>query len=130
MSFIGNFWWAIVNFARDKGYFVKNKPFFIMLKSNCQTFCFMLALKNTKGVSMNVSAVSVAQVTASVSNKSYKQNNLKNDKNIKETSSSTSNSYITPKDSVNDKSAIFDVINEWKDFCHKQILNGQIDVIV
>ncbi|MCQ2754665.1 MAG: hypothetical protein MJ231_06425 [bacterium] len=27
-------------------------------------------------------------------------------------------------------SQIYDVINEWKYFCHKQILNGKLDIIV
>ena len=29
----------------------------------------------------------------------------------------------------NDKLKIYNSINEWKDFCHKQILKGNLDVI-
>ena len=34
------------------------------------------------------------------------------------------------KHAVNDdKARIYGSINEWKDFCHKQIMNGKLDVI-
>ena len=41
------------------------------------------------------------------------------------------NSYnTTPKRCTSiEKLGLYDSINEWKDFCHKQILSGNFDVI-
>ena len=33
------------------------------------------------------------------------------------------------KNSGIEKLGLYDSINEWKEFCHKQILNGNLDVI-
>ena len=34
-----------------------------------------------------------------------------------------------PETTEKDKISIFDSINEWKYFCHKQILEGKLDII-
>ena len=35
----------------------------------------------------------------------------------------------TPDKTLEEKSSIFDSINEWKTFCHEQILQGKLDII-
>ena len=37
--------------------------------------------------------------------------------------------HETPKDNIEERTSIFDSINEWKNFCHKQILEGKLDII-
>lgn len=34
-----------------------------------------------------------------------------------------------PENSTEDKTSLYDSINEWKNFCHKQILEGKLDII-
>lgn len=76
---------------------------------------------------MKVSAISVATIQASVSNKSYKS---KNDKNSVDVSFTEIVTHSGKSSKSNDISKIYDVINEWKDFCHKQIMSGKIDIVV
>lgn len=35
----------------------------------------------------------------------------------------------TPENVTEEKNSIFDSINEWKYFCHEQILKGKMDII-
>ena len=39
-------------------------------------------------------------------------------------------SYSNENSINTEEQKMFDVINEWKLFCHQQILNGKLDVIV
>ena len=57
--------------------------------------------------------------------------NIKNEPTQPENNGELSfNSYaLSKKGSSIEKLSLYDSINEWKDFCHKQILSGKLDVI-
>ena len=72
---------------------------------------------------MLVSAVSASSFKT-VFNTRIKNND---NKNIADTASVVLNN--TPENTNTDSVNIFDPINEWKNFCHKQILQGKLDII-
>lgn len=51
-------------------------------------------------------------------------------KGLKEQSDAASKGLSdTPDNTQKDSPSIFDSINEWKYFCHEQILQGKLDII-
>lgn len=60
-------------------------------------------------------------------NTNTKNNPVSTEKNADTVFNSLPNS--SKKTTSIEKKRLYDSINEWKDFCHKQILNGKLDVI-
>lgn len=75
---------------------------------------------------MLVSAISANNPKVIINN-NLPLNNSRSGENV----SDTSFSFLSTKKSNQDNSITktFGVINEWKAFCHEQILNGKLDVI-
>ena len=81
----------------------------------------MIEFSYRKGVYMLVSAVTANSIQTVFST------GIKNqDIGIKKTLNSLQE---IPETTEKDKISIFDSINEWKYFCHKQILEGKLDII-
>ena len=74
---------------------------------------------------MIVSAVSVNKIQTSKFGKSL---NSKNDISA-DLSPIKTKAYPKMSQSNDEEQKMFDAINEWKNFCHQQILNGKLDVI-
>lgn len=75
---------------------------------------------------MLVSAISNNRFSAA-NTSPYDKGNSKNNENITDT---TFNSLTSTKSSSeNDLTEIYDAINRWKIFCHKQIEAGKFDII-
>ena len=82
----------------------------------------MVELTYKKGVYMQVSAISSAN-NHTVFNTRV---NSRGGDNYMETALS----YLNLKsDTKSQQSELFESINEWKNFCHKQIENGKLDII-
>ena len=88
----------------------------------------MLEFIYRKGVAMLVSAISANGYNIAIhKNPNKTQSDKKADKKTDTAFNSLSSQS---KHAVNDdKARIYGSINEWKDFCHKQIINGNLDVI-
>ncbi len=83
-----------------------------------------------KGVTMLVSAISANRnETAGIGNSSYVSVNARGGDNAGDTAFNSLTSYAkrTPLD--NKLPQLYDSINEWKFFCHKQIEKGNLDII-
>ena len=78
---------------------------------------------------MLVSAVNanLLQSKKIAENPNTKNNPVSTEKNADTVFNSLPNS--SKKTTSIEKKRLYDSINEWKDFCHKQILNGKLDVI-
>ena len=83
----------------------------------------MISLVYKKGFYMLVSAISSnpVQIVRANNSETTTKGNEAND-----TAFNSLNSYIKRFETAK----MYDSINEWKDFCHKQILNGNLDVII
>ncbi len=78
---------------------------------------------------MLVSAISKKGTSYNVSNKSPFYNSRSNE-TIGDTAFNSLTPYSTRKAvSQEELPQVFDNINEWKNFCHKQILGGKLNVI-
>ena len=78
---------------------------------------------------MIVSAVSVMNYQKS-KNSNFNKNFVNStDRKNSDTVIKTSTFSSKKNQADNDEQKIFDAINEWKNFCHQQILNGKLDVI-
>lgn len=75
---------------------------------------------------MIVSAVSVNKIQSS---RFGKATISKSEEKNTDTTFTKSNAYPKNSQINEDEQKIFDAINEWKNFCHQQILNGKLDVI-
>ena len=61
---------------------------------------------------------------SAISKQKFNSQDSVNEKVINSTVVSTASSVSA------ERLSLYESIREWKDFCHKQILNGKIDVIV
>lgn len=86
---------------------------------------------NTKGVFMQVSAITVKLNTGyNFSNNKPFCNNRTNEQ-IGDTVFNSLTPFANKKSTAVEKlPQVFDNINEWQSFCHKQILGGKLNVIV
>ena len=83
----------------------------------------MVKFTYTKGVYMLVSAVSLTNCQTIFSND--------NKPKINDYYADTAFNSLNSKKIINERqSKVFDSINEWKNFCHQQIEQGKLDVIV
>ncbi len=84
----------------------------------------VIKFSHKKGVYMLVSAISANNQTVN----NIRVNSRGGD-NVSETSYNYINSFAG-KMSADRQSRLFDSINEWKYFCHRQIEKGNLDLIV
>ena len=86
--------------------------------NHCQSNMLMLQFTYRKGVYMLVSAVSRNSIQTVFSTRIKAQEKV-------------AKSFLneTPDKPMEDNGSIFDSINEWKSFCHEQILQGKLDII-
>ena len=82
----------------------------------------------TKGVYMQVSAVSANHFQ---SKKIVENFVLKTKPAQTDSSSDMSFNFSAPmqKQASIERLSLYECINEWKDFCHKRILSGKLDII-
>ena len=87
----------------------------------------MLEFIYRKGVAMQVSAISANCYNIAIHKN---QINAQNDKNADKKQVDTAFNSLTPNtNSEKNLADIYKSINEWKDFCHQQILDGKLDII-
>ena len=81
---------------------------------------------------MQVSAISVQNNNGfMMSNSIGLYNNRFNEQQVADTSFNSLNPYINSKknSSVENGPMVFDSINQWKNFCHRQILGEKLNII-
>lgn len=76
----------------------------------------------------------VSAINSQTDNGYYMSNNFVYSNRLKEPIADTSFNSLTPYISKKSSSAdklpmVFDSVNQWKNFCHKRILGGKLDVI-
>ena len=75
---------------------------------------------------MLVSTISVNGYNIAVQNN---PNKAQNDKTTDKKTDTAFNSLTSDTNSEKNLAEIYKSINEWKDFCHQQILDGKLDII-
>lgn len=68
-------------------------------------------------------------VSAISANSTIKTLNTKGGDNNGDAAFSSLTSYAKRSNLENEMTGLYDSINEWKSFCHKQILSGKLDII-
>ena len=85
----------------------------------------MVQFSYRKGVYMQVSAVSISTLktvfNTKANNKAYENNA---EANVNHLNSKSKNNKL------DNNKKLYDSINEWKNFCHRQIEKGNFDVII
>ena len=81
----------------------------------------MLKFTYEKGVYMLVSAISLSSSQTVFNTRSFNYDNA-------EITSNYSSQYYK-QNTTNNREKLFDLINEWKFFCHSQIEKGYFDII-
>ena len=76
----------------------------------------------------------VSAINSQIDNGYYMSNNYMYSSRLKEPAGDTSFNSLTPYSAKKSSSAermpiVFDSVNQWKNFCHRRIVGGKLDVI-
>ena len=82
-----------------------------------------------KEVTMLVSAISANRQNVGLMSSPYASVNTRGGDNAGDATFNSLTSYANRSTLDNKIPQLYDAINEWKYFCHKQIANGKLDVI-
>ena len=125
---VGSFCWYYFNKLRSKGYFLSSIICnIVLLKHAYTTHCvkIMVVVEFSQKGEFYMLVSAVTSCCQSVYNL---KSNTRGSENCADTSFSSLNAP-SRLNSCRELAKVYDSINEWKHFCHKQIVDGELDII-